>query len=65
VVIRYQSQLSCAGDLNNDRSIDGADLGSMLNQWGPCADCNADLDRDGSVGGSDIGVLLGGWGACP
>jgi hypothetical protein len=65
VVIRYKSQLRCAGDLNNDRSINGADLGSMLNQWGPCAGCNADLDRNGIVEGGDMAVLLGGWGACP
>ncbi|MEY4810253.1 MAG: hypothetical protein RI986_591, partial [Planctomycetota bacterium] len=65
VVIRYKSQLPCVGDLNNDRSINGADLGSMLNQWGPCAGCNADLDRNGIVEGGDMAVLLGGWGACP
>jgi hypothetical protein len=65
VVMRYRSQLPCAGDLNNDRVTDGADLGTLLSQWGPCAACSADLDRNGNVGGSDIGILLGGWGPCP
>lgn len=65
VVIRYRSQLPCPGDLNNDRSVNGADLGSMLSQWGQCGGCNADLDRNGSVEGGDIAVLLSGWGACP
>jgi hypothetical protein len=65
VVMRYRSQLPCAGDLNNDRVTDGADLGTLLSQWGPCAACSADLDRNCNVGGSDIGILLGGWGPCP
>ena len=65
VVIRYRSQLPCPGDLNNDRSVNGADLGSMLSQWGPCGGCNADLDRNGIVEGGDMAVLLSGWGACP
>jgi hypothetical protein len=26
----------CAGDLNNDGKIDGADLGLLLTNWGPC-----------------------------
>ena len=65
VVIRYRSQLPCASDLNNDRTTDGADLGTLLSQWGTCAACSADLDRNGTVGGSDIGILLGGWGPCP
>lgn len=65
VVVRYRSPSACLGDLNSDRVINGADLGELLSQWGPCAGCAGDLDQDGSVGGSDIAVLLGGWGQCP
>ncbi len=65
VVISYRSEIPCLGDLNGDRSIDGADLGTLLSQWGTCAACTADLDHDGLVSGADIGALLGGWGACP
>jgi hypothetical protein len=65
VVVRYRSPAACLGDLNSDRVINGADLGELLAQWGPCTACTGDLDQDGSVGGSDIAVLLGGWGQCP
>jgi hypothetical protein len=56
----------CTGDLNQDRFIDGADLGILLNAWGTCSGtCPADLNRDGFVDGSDLGTLLGRWGGCP
>ena len=52
------------GDLNGDGAVDGADLGSMLGQWGPCAacgPCTGDVDDNGVVDGVDLGVLLGSW----
>jgi hypothetical protein len=56
----------CAGNLNDDPAVDGADLGILLNAWGTCAaPCAADLNRDGFVDGADLGTLLGNWGACP
>ena len=56
----------CAGNLNGDPAVDGADLGILLNAWGTCAaPCAADLNRDGFVDGTDLGALLGNWGACP
>jgi hypothetical protein len=56
----------CAGNLNGDPAVDGADLGILLNAWGACpAPCAADLNRDGFVDGADLGALLGNWGACP
>jgi formylglycine-generating enzyme required for sulfatase activity len=56
----------CPGDLNADRSVDGADLGALLFAWGPAVPQSpADLDGDGQVGGADLGLLLFGWGACP
>ncbi|MFM8818673.1 MAG: dockerin type I domain-containing protein, partial [Phycisphaerales bacterium] len=55
----------CTGDLNQDRAVDGADLGILLNAWGTCNGvCPADLNRDGFVNGSDLGMLLGRWGMC-
>ena len=55
----------CAGDLNQDQFVDGADLGILLNAWGACpGTCPADLNRDGFVDGSDLGTLLGRWGSC-
>jgi hypothetical protein len=55
----------CAGDLNRDSAVDGADLGTLLNSWGDCpGTCPADFDRNGFVDGADLGVLLGRWGPC-
>ncbi|HMN97033.1 MAG TPA: hypothetical protein PKC43_02875 [Phycisphaerales bacterium] len=58
----------CAGDLDGNGVVDGADLGAMLGAWGECppgATCAADLDGNGVVDGADLGALLGSWGACP
>lgn len=56
----------CPADLNNDRAVDGADIGLLLSGWGVCgATCPWDLDGNGTVGGSDLGLLLGAWGDCP
>jgi len=49
-------------DINDDGTVDSADLGILLSQWGPCSACGADLDRDGQVASSDLGVLLSAWG---
>ena len=54
---------SCLGDLNADRTVTGADIGSLLDQWGQAG--SADLNSDGIVGGADLGLLLEFWGACP
>ncbi len=58
---------SCAGDLDGDGDIDGADLGIVMGAWGPCvpSDCAADINRDGVVDGTDLGIVMGSWGSCP
>jgi hypothetical protein len=49
-------------DLNGDGAVDGADLGLLLSQWGPCAaPCAANLNGDGVVDGADLGLLLAQW----
>jgi formylglycine-generating enzyme required for sulfatase activity len=55
---------SCAGDLNGDGVINGADLGQLLAAWGPCGSCAADVNANGVVDGADLGVQLGNWGEC-
>ncbi len=47
-------------DLNGDCTVNGADLGLLLSEWGdrPSA---ADLTFDGVVDGADLGVLLSSW----
>lgn len=53
----------CPADLNSDGTVNGADLGAMLAQWGPAsAQSPADLTRDGTVDGADLGMLLASWG---
>jgi hypothetical protein len=57
----------CPGDTNNDQSVDGIDLATVLTRWGmpgakfPQADCNG----DGVIDGSDLAIVLAGWGGCP
>ena len=48
------------GDLNCDGVVNGADLGTLLSQWGSAG--SADLNGDGVVNGVDLGRLLGAWG---
>jgi len=58
----------CPADLNNDRVVDGNDLGLLLAAWGACPPsgaCPADFNNDGAVDGVDLGILLAAWGACP
>ena len=48
-------------DLNGDGQVNGADLGLMLAEWGPCSGCDGDLTGDGQVNGADLGLLLADW----
>ena len=55
----------CAGDIDGDGTVDGADLAVLLGSWGACpAPCAADVDGNGVVDGVDLATLLGGWGNC-
>jgi hypothetical protein len=54
----------CPADFNDDGVVDGADLGSLLGEWGACPGCPQDLNGDGVVDGADLGGLLGEWGPC-
>jgi len=52
----------CAGDLNDDGVVDGADIAIVLGNWGGAGD--GDANDDGIVDGADIAIILGGWGPC-
>lgn len=55
-------------DLNQDSSVNAADLIILLSNWGPwsgCTDCPADLNDDCVVGGTELIILLGNWGKVP
>ncbi|MEY4118394.1 MAG: hypothetical protein RLZZ116_1722 [Planctomycetota bacterium] len=55
---------ACPADINQNGSVDGADLTVLLQSWGPCANCAADINQNGSVDGADLTVLLQSWGGC-
>ncbi len=49
-------------DTNCDGVVDGADLATVLSEWGACVGCAGDLNTDGVVDGNDLGILLSSWG---
>ena len=56
----------CAADLNQSGSVDAADLGLLVVDWGDCGkSCIADLDGDGAVDSADLGLMISAWGSCP
>ena len=61
------AQSPCGSDVSGDGVVDAADLGEVLNAWGPCGkSCPADIDGDGAVTGEDMAAVLNSWGtACP
>jgi hypothetical protein len=59
-------QPRCVGDFNDDRNVDGIDLGVLLSLWGSSASSGGDLNNDGVIDGIDLGILLSRWGlGCP
>jgi len=64
VELRYRAVSHCGGDLNDDGTVDGGDLGALLSSWGSCQGCAADINGDGLVNGADLGALVVQWGGC-
>jgi formylglycine-generating enzyme required for sulfatase activity len=58
-----RGQTACDADTNGDGTVDSADLGTLLSEWGPCTGCAADLIDDGQVDSADLGALLSLWGS--
>lgn len=57
----------CDGDINDDGSVEAADLALLLSVWGAPGGGKlpaADIDGDGEVGAADLSLLLANWGAC-
>ncbi len=57
---------SSPADLNGDGFVNGADLASLLANFGPCAvpcppSCAADINEDCVVNGADLAALLANW----
>ena len=63
VTLRFLALEGGGPDIDGSGGVDGADLGIVLAQWGPCSECcAADLDGSGAVDGADLGLLLAAWG---
>ncbi|MCA9291659.1 MAG: hypothetical protein KDA25_11070, partial [Phycisphaerales bacterium] len=54
----------CPGNVNDDATVDAADLAILLSAWGPNPGHPADLDGDGDIGPADLAAMLGAWGPC-
>ena len=53
-------------DLNQDRTVDSADLGTLLGSFGPCVlGALGDFNSDAAIDSSDLGTMLGNFGPCP
>ena len=53
---------ACPEDLNDNGSVDFADLLEVLGAWGACGGCDEDFDSNGVVGFDDLLNLLSKWG---
>ena len=57
---------ACVCDLNQDRTVDSADLGTLLGLFGPCQSADpGDFNFDAAIDSSDLGTMLGNFGPCP
>ena len=51
----------CQGDVNNDGTVDGTDLATVLGGWGLAG---GDINGDGTTNGEDLAIVLAFWGDC-
>ena len=57
---------ACVCDLNQDRTVDSADFGTLLGSFGPCQPGDpGDFNFDAAIDSSDLGTMLGNFGPCP
>ena len=64
VLVTPDGAVACPADFTGDGVVNGADLGSLLANWGT-NNAQSDLNGDGIVDGADLGSMLAGWGMCP
>ncbi|MFO0962307.1 MAG: hypothetical protein U0625_05310 [Phycisphaerales bacterium] len=50
------------GDVDGNGTVDGADLGRLLGDWGPAYASPCDLNHDNSVDGADLAILIAHFG---
>ena len=58
--------ITCISDLNNDKVVNGGDVGLLISAWGTDGSSvpGSDADGDGTVGGADLTYVLSRWGPC-
>ena len=61
---------ACVCDLNQDQTVDSADLGTLLGSYGPCPEATpGDFNFDAVIDSSDLGTMLAtmleNFGPCP
>ncbi len=56
----YDCTAARPADLNGDGTVDGADLGILLGNWGNSG--AGDIDGNSQVDGADLGALVADWG---
>ena len=55
----------CVADINDDGTVNGADISVLLGYWGQSGkNVVGDITGDGIVNGADLAQLLGSWGPC-
>jgi len=62
VAVQVPASPSCLADITGDGLVDGADLATLLGEWGNSS--SADVSGDCFIDGADIAIVLGSWGKC-
>ncbi len=58
-----KSKAYCLGDLNEDGTVNGADLTLLFSNWGSDPELG-DLNCDGMADGQDLTLMFSNWGRC-
>lgn len=67
MVIRVEATdcTRCLADLDGSGAVDGADLASVLGNWGGNYHAGGDANGNGVIDGEDLAAILASWGPCP
>jgi hypothetical protein len=70
LTVEFAPPQVCAGDLNDDQTVNVQDLLAVINAWGACPQpcppsCSADINGDCIANVQDLLAVINAWGACP
>ncbi len=64
LVVSYQLVgVSKPGDINDDGSVNSADLAILISTWGSSSDLRADINADGRITSADLARIISLWGS--